>query len=77
MTVTKIYSIKNVLKEQPKHTLYVFFYLKTRKEIRTGAVMFPFVCLKTTDEQTDGRQTKYNGKTSLKGSFLVSPTPLL
>lgn len=78
MIATKIYSIKNVLKEQLMHTLYVFFYLKTRQELQTGAVMFPFVCLKRqTDEQTDGRQTKYNGKTSLKGSYLVSPTPLL
>lgn len=29
--------------------------LKTRQEIRTGAVMFPFVCLKKTDGRTDRR----------------------
>lgn len=55
MTVTKIYSIKNVLKEQLMHTLYVFFYLKTRQEIRTGAVVSFRLSKKKPDGRTDRR----------------------
>lgn len=54
-------------------TLYVFFYLKTRQEIWTGAVMSEKG--RRTNKQTDARQI-IMGKTSLKGSYLVSPTPL-
>lgn len=74
MTVTKIYSIKNVLKEQLMRTLYVFFYLKTRQEIRTGAVVsFRLSKKKTrrTNRQTDARQI-IMGKLHLKVHTLLA-----